>query len=185
MVFHRARGCRKKRPLSALSPILSPSQTPKTHSRQKADSHAPVSVDLSRCTSQGSKAGPCHCRVAHDSHHTEEWFRGWSPPGKRALAHMYVILFSAQTSCSLPPTCVCPRHRGLQKLTSPSSSHDKYERFENPNQAVTNKITCCLHLVVIIRALMTGEELIEMKITPRRVRCVHGSAWTLHGYLEW
>lgn len=97
-----------------------------------------------------------------------------------------VWFFSAhKLYVSLLPICVCPRHRGLQKLTSPSSSHDKYERFENPDQGVTNRITCCLHLVVIIRALMTGEELIEMKITPRRVWCARGSAWMLNGCLEW
>lgn len=37
------------------------------------------------------------------------------------------------------------------------------------DEGVTNRITCCLHLVVIIRALMTGEELIEMK---NKLRCV-------------
>lgn len=110
--------------------------------------------------------------------------QGMKPTGEMGMGAHVCDSFQHTNSVSLP-ACICPRHRGLQKLTSPCSSHDKYERFENPDQGVTNRITCCLHLVVIIRALMTREELIEMKITPRWVRCARGSAWTLNGCLEW
>ncbi len=156
--------------------------TQKTHSCRRADSHAPVSPDarhrdqrLALVTAAWLMTVVTQKNNSGDGAHQGKGHR-------RAC----VWFFSAhKLYVSLLPTCVCPRHRGLQKLPSPSSSHDKYEWFENPDQGVTNRITCCLHLVVIIRALMTGEELIEMKITQRRVQCAHGSAWTLNGCLEW
>ncbi len=116
---------------------VSPSSQPKKHT------HAPVSPDarhrdqrLALVTAAWLMTVVTQKNNSGDGAHQGKGHR-----------HACVWFFSAhKLYVSLLPTCVCPRHRGLQKLPSPSSSHDKYEWFENPDQGVTGLHAVCTWL---------------------------------------
>lgn len=147
-VFVSHQRLRGKRGHSTLPPTLSPAQK---HARAGVLKVMCVSVDFSRHGDQRLGRGTAVWLLTVV---TETNYSGDARPNreKGIGTCACAVLYSSQISCS--PHLRLPQASTLRLVWL------KWEKLE---EGVTNRITCCLHLVVIIRALMTGEELIEMK----------------------